>query len=153
MLIPLMLKDSHVVYVYSHLVHVVKFLMPPRSHQYSGNDVVYGLTNDILQGIHDVIASLEVDDWWESFLCLMCIWLMWRLFLDKKFKTKRGYHGWGSIPPWTKMLLCKIIEGGCWNKLKKVIRTNSKPTFVISQLRELYMVYYGHEFNFFSIRR
>jgi hypothetical protein len=55
-------KDSHVVYVYSHLVHVMKFLMPPSSHQDSRNDVVYELPNDILQDIHEVIASLEVDD-------------------------------------------------------------------------------------------
>jgi hypothetical protein len=57
-----LLKDSHVVYVYSHLVHVTKFLMPPSSHQDNGNDVVYELPNDILQGIHKVIASLEVID-------------------------------------------------------------------------------------------
>jgi hypothetical protein len=57
-----LLKDSRVAYVYSHLVHVGKFLMPPNSHQDSGNDVVYELPNDILQGIHEVIASLEVDD-------------------------------------------------------------------------------------------
>ncbi len=58
-----LLKDSHVVYVYSHLVRVVKFLMPPRNHWVSGNDIVYGLPKDILQGINEVIASLEVDDW------------------------------------------------------------------------------------------
>ncbi len=55
-------KYSHVVYAYSHLVRAVKFLMPPRNHRINGNDVVYELPEDILQGINEVIASLEVDD-------------------------------------------------------------------------------------------
>jgi hypothetical protein len=57
-----LLKDSHVVYVYSHLVGVGKFLMPPKNHRVNGNDVVYELLEDILQGINEVIVSLEVDD-------------------------------------------------------------------------------------------
>lgn len=57
-----LLKDSHVVYVYSHLVRVMELLMPHRNHWVSGNDVVYELPKDILQGINEVIASLEVDD-------------------------------------------------------------------------------------------
>lgn len=59
----MLLKYSHVVYVNSHLVRVVKFLMPPRNHWVSGSDVVYELPKDILQGINEVITSLEVDDW------------------------------------------------------------------------------------------
>ncbi len=55
-------KYSHVVYAYSHLVRAVKFLMPLRNHRINGNDVVYELLEDILQGINEVIASLEVDD-------------------------------------------------------------------------------------------
>jgi hypothetical protein len=36
--------------------------MPLRNHRINGNDVVYELLEDILQGINEVIASLEVDD-------------------------------------------------------------------------------------------
>ncbi len=57
-----LLKDSHVTYVYSHLVRVVKFLMPPKNHYVNGNDVVYELSKDVVQSINEVITSLEVDD-------------------------------------------------------------------------------------------
>jgi hypothetical protein len=65
-----LLKDSHVVYVYLHLGRVVKFFMPPRNHWVSDNDVVYGLPKDILQGINEVIASLEVDDWHVKYVVI-----------------------------------------------------------------------------------
>jgi hypothetical protein len=35
-----LLKDSHKVYVYYHLIRVVKFLMPPKNHRMTGNDIV-----------------------------------------------------------------------------------------------------------------
>lgn len=57
-----MLKYSHVVYVYSHLVKAVKFMMPPNNHHVNGNDVMYELSKNVLQNINEVITSLEVDD-------------------------------------------------------------------------------------------
>jgi hypothetical protein len=48
--------------MYSHLVRVVKFLMPPKNHRVNGNDVVYELPEDVVQSINEVVASLEVDD-------------------------------------------------------------------------------------------
>ncbi len=58
-----MLKYSHVVYVYSHLVRVVKFMMPPTNHHVNGNDAMYELSQNVLQNINEVITSLEVDDY------------------------------------------------------------------------------------------
>jgi len=58
-----MLKDSHVVYVYSHLVRVVKFMMSPKNHHVNGNDAMYELSENVLQNINEVITSLEVDDY------------------------------------------------------------------------------------------
>jgi len=57
-----LLKYSHVVYVYFHLVRAIKFLMPPKNHRVSGNDVMYELLKDVLQNINEVIIFLEVDD-------------------------------------------------------------------------------------------
>ncbi len=57
-----LLKDSHLVYVYSHLVKVIKFLMPLKIHKVTRKDYVYDLLGDILQGINEVITSLEVDE-------------------------------------------------------------------------------------------
>ncbi len=57
-----LLTDSHKIYVYFHLVRVVKFLMPPRNHQVIGNDVICELPEEILQSINDVITSLNVED-------------------------------------------------------------------------------------------
>jgi hypothetical protein len=42
------LKDSHKVYVYSHLVRVVKFMIPPRNHKVIGNDAIYELLEETL---------------------------------------------------------------------------------------------------------
>jgi len=42
------LKDSHKVYVYSHLVKVVKFLMPPKNHKVIGNHAIYELPEETL---------------------------------------------------------------------------------------------------------
>jgi hypothetical protein len=41
-----LLKDSHVVYMYVHLVRVIKFLMPPKNHWVFGNDIVFELSPD-----------------------------------------------------------------------------------------------------------
>jgi hypothetical protein len=43
-----LLKDSHKVYVYSHLVKVIKFMMPPRNHKMIGNDAIYELLEETL---------------------------------------------------------------------------------------------------------
>jgi len=41
-------KDSCKVYVYSHLVKAMTFLMPLRNHKVIGNDVIYELPKEIL---------------------------------------------------------------------------------------------------------
>jgi hypothetical protein len=48
--------------MYSHLVKVVKFLMPPRNHCVSGNDVICELLEGVLQSINEIVACLKVDD-------------------------------------------------------------------------------------------
>ncbi len=57
-----LLKYSHLVYICSHLVRVIKFFMPPRNHRMSKNDFVYELLKDILQGINEINKKLEVDE-------------------------------------------------------------------------------------------
>jgi hypothetical protein len=57
-----LLTNSHKIYVYLHLVRVVKFLMPPRNHRVIGNDVICKLPEEILQSINDVITSSNVED-------------------------------------------------------------------------------------------
>jgi hypothetical protein len=42
------LKNSNKVYVYSHLIRVVKFLMPPRNHKVIGNDAIYEFPKETL---------------------------------------------------------------------------------------------------------
>jgi hypothetical protein len=46
-----LLKDSSVVYLYSHLMKVVKFLMPPKDYYVFGNDALFELPNDATVGI------------------------------------------------------------------------------------------------------
>jgi hypothetical protein len=57
-----LLKDSHKVYLYSHLVKAIKFLMPPKNYQVNGNDPIYELLGEILRNINEVITSLEFED-------------------------------------------------------------------------------------------
>jgi hypothetical protein len=54
-----LLKDSHVVYLYSCLVKAMKFLMPPKNHRVFGNDSLYELLNDASIRIQSVIATLD----------------------------------------------------------------------------------------------
>ncbi len=42
-----LLNDSHIVYTSTKLVTVVKFLMPPKNHCVSGNNVVYELLDGV----------------------------------------------------------------------------------------------------------
>ncbi len=65
-----LLKYSHLVYVYSHLVRVIKFLMPLNNHRMTGNDFMYELPGDILQGINEVIVVLEVDEYISIVTCV-----------------------------------------------------------------------------------
>jgi hypothetical protein len=51
-----LLKYSHLVYVCSHLVKAIKFLMPLRNHKVSRNDFLYELLKDILRGINEIIV-------------------------------------------------------------------------------------------------
>jgi len=52
-------KDSHKVYVYSHIVMVVKFLMPPRNHKVIGNDAIYELLEEILWNINVLLLWMS----------------------------------------------------------------------------------------------
>jgi hypothetical protein len=58
-----LLKDSQQVYIFSHMVRAIKFLMPPRNHRMNGNDHVYELLGETMQNITEVIASLEVVEY------------------------------------------------------------------------------------------
>jgi len=57
-----LLKDSRVVYLYSHLVKVVKLLMPPKNHCVFGNDSLYELLSDAVTRIRSVIVALNDVD-------------------------------------------------------------------------------------------
>jgi hypothetical protein len=57
-----LLLNSHKIYVYFHLIKVVKFFMPPRNHQVIGDDAIYELPKEILQSKNDVITSLDVEN-------------------------------------------------------------------------------------------
>jgi hypothetical protein len=46
-----LLKDSNVVYLYSHLMKVVNLLMPPKYYCVFGNDALFELPNDAIIGI------------------------------------------------------------------------------------------------------
>ncbi len=46
-----LLKDSHLTYLHSHLVCAIKFLMPPKDYRMSGNSSMYELNDDALIGI------------------------------------------------------------------------------------------------------
>jgi hypothetical protein len=52
-------KDSNVVYLFSHLVRFVKFLMLPKNYCASGNDALFELLNDATIGIQFTIATLD----------------------------------------------------------------------------------------------
>jgi hypothetical protein len=58
----LCLTKGFILFMYSHLVKVVKFLMPPRNHCVSGNDVICELLEGVLQSINEIVACLKVDD-------------------------------------------------------------------------------------------
>ncbi len=57
-----LLRDSHVVYLYSHLVMAMKFLMPPKNHRAFGNDSLYELPNDATTRIQSIITALNGVD-------------------------------------------------------------------------------------------
>jgi hypothetical protein len=56
-----LLKDSHLVFMHSYLVHAIKFLMPPKDYRVSGNDQVYELNEYTMSRIKFVLASLNDD--------------------------------------------------------------------------------------------
>ncbi len=47
-------------FIYSHLVHAIKFPMLPKHHHVSGNDLVYELPAYVLDGIRSVLVVLSV---------------------------------------------------------------------------------------------
>ncbi len=57
-----LLKDYHVVYMLFNMVFVVKFLMPPKEHRVGGNDGVYEMSKDTLNGIQFVIVVFDDDE-------------------------------------------------------------------------------------------
>ncbi len=54
-----LLKDSNVLYMYSHLVRVVKFLMPLKDYRVSSNDSLFELLSDAVARISSVIDALD----------------------------------------------------------------------------------------------
>ncbi len=57
-----MLKDYSVVYLYSHLVKAMKFLMPPKDYCVFGNDALLELPNDADVGIRSIITTLNDEN-------------------------------------------------------------------------------------------
>lgn len=56
-----LLKNSDLMFMHAHLVRAVEFLMPPKDHRVSRNDMVYSLSDATRQGIMSVISLLEVE--------------------------------------------------------------------------------------------
>jgi hypothetical protein len=52
-----LLKDSHVVFLYSHLVQERRFLMIPKDYCVQGNDLVYEFPNDATIGLKSTLAT------------------------------------------------------------------------------------------------
>ncbi len=57
----IMLKDSHPIFMHSHLVRVVKFLMPLKDYRVSGNDPMYELNEKAISSIKSILTSLDDD--------------------------------------------------------------------------------------------
>ncbi len=57
-----LLKDSNVVHMYSHLVRAMKILMPMKEYCVSGNDSLFKLPSDAIVGIRFVIVALDDED-------------------------------------------------------------------------------------------
>ncbi len=57
-----LLKFFNVVYLYSHLVKAVNFLMPPKDYHVSSNDAFFELPNDATIGIQSIIVALNDED-------------------------------------------------------------------------------------------
>jgi hypothetical protein len=57
-----LLKKSNVIYLYSHLVKVVKLLMPPKYCRVSGNDSLFELPSKAIARIWSIIDVLDDDD-------------------------------------------------------------------------------------------
>jgi len=56
-----LLKDSHDVYMYFHLIRAINFLMPPKNHHVFGN-VTYELPPDTISSIKEIITLLDLGD-------------------------------------------------------------------------------------------
>jgi hypothetical protein len=56
-----LLKDSHVVFLYSHLVRVTKILVVPKDYCVQGNDIVYELPDFVAFIIRSTLVALEFD--------------------------------------------------------------------------------------------
>jgi hypothetical protein len=56
-----LLKKSNVVYLYSHLVRVVKMLMAPKDYCVFGNDSLFELPFEVVAGIWSTIVILDDD--------------------------------------------------------------------------------------------
>jgi hypothetical protein len=56
-----LLKDFHVVLIYSHLVSATNFFMIPKDYCIQGNDFVYELLKDATIGLRSTLATLKDD--------------------------------------------------------------------------------------------
>jgi hypothetical protein len=54
-----LLKNFHVVFLYSHLVQATIFLMVPKDYHVQGNDLVYELSHFANADIMSTLATLE----------------------------------------------------------------------------------------------
>jgi hypothetical protein len=57
-----LLKKSNVIYLYSHLVNVVKFLMPPKDYCVYGNDSLFEVPSEVVARNRSIIDVLDDDD-------------------------------------------------------------------------------------------
>ncbi len=58
----ILFKDSHVEYMYVHLVKAIKFFMPPKNHRVFGNDAIFELPPNVVTSIHSAIVLLDDDE-------------------------------------------------------------------------------------------
>jgi hypothetical protein len=55
-----LLKDSHVVFIYTHLGQETRFLMICKDYRVQGNDLVYELTNDGTISLRSTFATFII---------------------------------------------------------------------------------------------
>ena len=57
-----LLKNSYTMFMHAKYICIVKFVILPKDYRVQGHDLVYELPLDVLSGIKERIAILNVDD-------------------------------------------------------------------------------------------